>query len=154
MARLNKILGIILLLFCSVFACNRFVAGKGIDDIKKAESVKQLKSLEEIQSTVNIIKSELPKKVDKNTTFKWVEYIQKENRLVFYFDVEGLPIKERSELEVLEITKKLKVSQLAYIKNSPNNRTFVNAQVVFSYIYTNINGNLFLKYEILPEEYN
>lgn len=154
MARLNKILGIILLLFCSVFACNRFVAGKGIDDIRKAESVKQLKSLEEIQSTVNIIKSELPKKVDKNTTFKWVEYIQKENRLVFYFDVEGLPIKERSELEVLEITKKLKVSQLAYIKNSPNNRTFVDAQVVFSYIYTNINGNLFLKYEILPEEYN
>lgn len=154
MARLNKILGIILLLFCSVFACNRFVAGKGIDDIKKAESVKQLKSLEEIQSTVNIINSELPKKVDKNTTFKLVKYIQKENRLVFYFDVEGLPIKERSELDVLEITKKLKVSQLAYIKNSPNNRTFVDAQVVFSYIYTNINGNLFLKYEILPEEYN
>lgn len=154
MARLNKILGIILLLFCSVFACNRFVAGKGIDDIKNAESVKQLKSLEEIQSTVDAINSELPTKVDKNTTFKWVEYIQKENRLVFYFDVEGLPIKERNELDVLEITKKLKVSQLAYIKNSPNNRTFVDAKVVFSYIYTYINGDLFLKYEILPEEYN
>jgi len=154
MDKVNKILGIILLLFCSVFACNRFVAGSGIKEIKKTESVKQLKSIEGIQSTVDFINSELPTKVDKNTTFKWVEYIQKENRLVFYFDVEGLPIKERSELDVFEITKKLKISQLAYIKNSPNNKTFVDAQVVFSYIYTNINGDLFLKYEILPEEYN
>ncbi|HLF52559.1 tetratricopeptide repeat protein [Flavobacterium sp.] len=149
-------------------ACNDFYKAKQLGaelaedciklycrDLKTSNSTKieNAKVNLEIEKATSIINKDLPKKVDDLTTATKVEYIDKENRLVFYYEVTNLKKEDKSDIEMENIIQNLKTSQLNYIKNNPKNKTFVKAKATFEYIYNDIDGVLFCNYVINPSEY-
>ena len=122
-------------------------------DINNSPVMETLDAKLEIEQVASIMNSSLPKTIDEQTTVTKVEYSDKENKLVYNYQITGLKKGDKSEIEIENIIQNLKVSQLNVIKNNPNNATFVKAKVTFEYIYKDVNSDLFCSYIIKPLEY-
>lgn len=148
-----KILGGLVLIYIVVFSCNKIISNKIQSDINNSPVMETLDAKLEIEQVASIMNSSLPKTIDEQTTVTKVEYLDKENKLVYNYKITGLKKGDKSEIEIENIIQNLKVSQLNEIKNNPNNATFVKAKVTFEYIYKDVNSDLFCRYIIKPLEY-
>lgn len=115
---------------------------------------KILAAQNEITEVARIFNSELPIKIDDSTTMIIVNYDNRENELAYFFRVEDYYNSELISLGVENFIKKYKISQIKYIRSSPNNKAFLIAQLNFVFIYLDATNRLILKYKITPKEYN
>ena len=148
-----KILGGLVIIYIVVFSCNKMISSKAQSDINNSPVMETIRAKLEIEQVASIMNSGLPKTVDKQTTATKIEYLDKENKLVYNYQITGLKKGDKSETEIETIIQNLKASQLNYIKNNPNSTTFVKAKVTFEYIYIDVNSDLFCSYIIKPLEY-
>lgn len=102
----------------------------------------------EMKSAVELMSKNLPKAIDTNTSLIKVEYLENENTLIFYYEVNNTT-KENVETEI----SSLKNNQIEFIKNNPNNGAYLRAKVTFIYIYSDSNKTELGNYTILPKEY-
>jgi hypothetical protein len=148
-----KILGGLVLIYIVVFSCNKIISSRAQSDINNSPVMETLGAKLEIEQVASIMNSSLPKTIDKQTTVTKIEYLDEENKLVYTYQITGLKMGDKSEIEIENIIQNLKGSQLNVIENNPNNATFVKAKVTFEYIYKDVNSNLFCSYIIKPSEY-
>lgn len=148
-----KILGGLVLIYTIVFSCNKIISSRAQSDISNSPPMETMRANLEIEQVASIMNSSLPKAIDEQTTVTKVEYLDKENKLVYNYQITGLKKGDKSEKEIEDIIQNLKVSQLNVIDNNPNNATFVKARVTFEYIYKDVNSDLFCSYLIKPLEY-
>ena len=102
----------------------------------------------EMKNVAEMMTKKLPQTVDTNTTAIKVEYLENENILVFYYEVNNVT-KEDVETKI----SSLKNNQIKFIKNNPNNNAYLKAEVTFKYIYSDSNETELGSYTILPNEY-
>lgn len=114
------------------------------------EVVKAKMEVENVATTMN---KSMPIKVDEQTIATKVEYLEKENKLIFYYELTKLTKGEKTNKEIESILQNLKNAQLKFVKNNPNNDAYIKARVIFEYIYTDKNKDIFCSYRIEPNEY-
>lgn len=148
MFRVLKIIGGIILIFFVVFSCNKIISNKSENDINNSPAMGNIRAKIEMKSVVEIMTEKLPQVVDSKTTAIKVEYLENENTLVFYYEVDNIT-KEDVETKI----SSLKTNQIEFIKNNPNNSTYLKAKVTFKYIYSDSNATELVSYTILPNDY-
>ncbi|UFH36053.1 hypothetical protein [Flavobacterium acetivorans] len=153
MNKIFKILGGLLLIYIVFFSCNKIISSKMQNDINNSPVMETLDAKLEIEQVASIMNNSLPKTIDKQTTVTKVEYLDKENKLVYNYQITGLKKRDKSEVEIESIIQNLKESQIDVIKSNPDNATLIKAKVTFEYIYKDVNGDLFCSYMIKPVEY-
>ncbi len=153
MIKTFKIIGVVVMVYITVFSCNKLISRKLEKDIEKSPAIEIITAKNEIKQVATIMNSRLPKRIDEITTATKAEYLEKENKFVLYYEVKGLKKKDKSEEQIGNIIRNLKTEQLNYINNNPNNKTFNKAKVTFEYIYNDINDDLFCSFKITPEEF-
>ena len=115
------------------------------------EVVKAKMEVENVATTMN---KNMPMKVDEQTIATKVEYLERENKLIFYYELIELTKGEKTNKEIESILQNLKNAQLNFVKNNPNNSAYIKARVIFEYIYIDKNGAVFCSYRIEPNEYS
>jgi hypothetical protein len=153
MNRYLKIIGGVFLVYIIVFSCNKLISSKLKSDIDDSIYMQHENAKSELRIATNIINSEMPVKVDDQTTVVKAEYLENENKFILYYQVTGLKKGDKTTEEINSIIESLKSSQLDNVRNNPNNKTFVKERVTFEYIYKDVNDSLFCSYQILPSEY-
>ena len=153
MNRYLKIIGGIFIVYIIVFSCNKLISSKLEADINDSLYMQHENAKSELRIATNIINSEMPVKVDDQTTVVKAEYLENENKFILYYQVTGLKKGDKTTEEINSIIKSLKSSQLDNVRNNPNNKTFIKERVTFEYIYKDLNDSLFCSYQILPSEY-
>ena len=153
MKNIFKILGGIVLVYIVVFSCNKLISSKLKSDINNSPYMQELNAKSELRQATNIINSEMPIKLDDQTTAVKAEYIENENKFILYYQVTGLKKGDKTTEEINSLIQSLKSSQLDNVKKNPNNKTFVKEKVTFEYIYKDVNDSLFCSYQIVPNEY-
>lgn len=148
-----KILGGLVLIYIVVFSCNKIISKKMQSDINNSPVMETLNTKLEIEQVVSIMNSSLPKAIDEQTTVTKVEYLDKENKLVYNYQITGLKKGDKSEMEIESLIQNLKESQIVSIKSNPDDATLIKAKVTFEYIYKDVNSDLFCSYIIKPVEY-
>ena len=148
-----KIIGSIFLVYIVVFSCNKLISSKLKSDINNSPYMQELNAKAELRQATNIINSEMPVKVDDQTTVVKAEYLESENKFILYYQVTGLKKGDKTTEEINSIRESLKSSQLDNVRNNPNNKTFVKEKVTFEYIYKDVKDSIFCSYQIVPNEY-
>lgn len=129
--------------FLIVFFCLQLNAQTNISDAKK-----------EISESVLILNNKLPIKVDAFTTAIIVKYNYQSNELTYYYRVNDIDNLELNQQTLDTFFKKAKDSAIKFIRNNPNNKAYLIAQLDFIYIYVDSNNKLIYKYRITPNDYN
>lgn len=153
MNRYLKIIGGIFIVYIIVFSCNKLISSKLEADINDSLYMQHENAKSELRIATNIINSEMPVKVDDQTTVVKAEYQENENKFILYYQVTGLKKGDKTTEEINSIIESLKSSQLDNVRNNPNNKTFVKERVTFEYIYKDVNDSVFCSYQIVPNEY-
>ncbi|WP_396154766.1 hypothetical protein [Flavobacterium macrobrachii] len=148
-----KIIGSIFLVYIIVFSCNKLISSKLKSDIDNSPYMQHLDAKSELRQATNIINSEMPVKVDDQTTVVKAEYLENENKFILYYQVTGFNKGDKTTEEMNSLIETLKSSQLDNVRNNPNNKTFVKERVTFEYIYKDVNDSIFCSYQIMPNEY-
>lgn len=130
---------IILLIFCFVnlIAQNKVLAAK-----------------KEIAEAAVIYNRKMPVKIDKLTTAIIVNYDKERNELAYFFMIDDYYNSEIYKQGVENFIKKSIPSGVKFIRNNPNNKSYIIAQLDFVYIYVDSNKKLICKYRITPNDYN
>ena len=148
MSKVLKIIGGILLVYVVVFSCNKIISDKLENDIHNSPAIANIRAKMEMKSVAEMMTKKLPQAIDTNTTVIKVEYIENENTIVFYYEVNHVT-KEVVETKI----SSLKTNQIEFIKTNPDNGVYIKAEVTFKYIYSNSKGEELGSYTILPNEY-
>lgn len=148
MKNILKILAILIGIYILVFSCNKLVSKKLETKIDEKISVIENGNLDEINSTIEILSKNLPRRIDENTTLKNIEFNKNENKLTFEYIINDV-----TNEDVLNYLPTLKNNQINYIKENPNNRAFINQKVDFEYFYKDINNTLIGSFNITPNDY-
>jgi hypothetical protein len=115
---------------------------------------KVLAAKKEIGETAVIMNKKLPIKIDKLTTAIIVNYDKEKNELAYFFMIDDYYNSELYKLGVDSFIEKSIESGVKFIRNNPNNKSFIIAQLDFVYIYVDSNKKLLCKYRITPNDYN
>lgn len=148
MNKILKIIGIILIIFITIFSCNKIISSKLKENINNSPVMESFGAKMEIKKVAEMMSKELPQSVDENTNAIKIEYLLNENLLVFYYEVKNITKKD-----IQTNISSLKSDQIEFIKSNPDNGAYLKAEVSFKYIYSDSNGTLLGSYIILPNEY-
>jgi hypothetical protein len=129
--------------FLFAFFCLQLNAQTNISNAKK-----------EISESALILNNKLPIKVDAFTTAIIVKYNYESNELTYYFRVNDFNNSELNQQTLDAFFEKAKDSAIKFIRNSPNNKAYLIAQLDFIYVYVDSKNELIYKYRITPNDYN
>ena len=148
MSKVLKIIGSIVLIYVVVFSCNKIISDKLENDIHNSPAMANIGAKMEMKNVAEMMTKKLPQAIDTNTTAIKVEYLETENTIVYYYEVNHVT-KEDVETKI----SSLKTNQIEFIKTNPDNGVYIKAEVTFKYIYSNSNGEELGSFTILPSEY-
>ena len=122
------------------------------------ETLKSIKNtsltpVDEIKCAVISLNRDAPIKVNKQTTATKVEYLEKENKFILYYQLTGVKKGDLTEKGVDNIVQALKAVKLNHTISNPDNKTFVEHRVTFVYIYKDINDEVIYSFQIEPKDY-
>ena len=115
---------------------------------------KVLAAKKEIGEAAVILNKKMPVKIDKLTTAINVNYDKEKNELAYFFRVDDYYNSEIYKNGVDSFIEKSILSGVKLLKNNPNNKSYIIAQLDFVYIYVDSNKKLICKYRITPNDYN
>jgi hypothetical protein len=113
-----------------------------------------LDAKKEIGESAVILNRKLPIKIDELTTAIIVNYDNEKNELTYFFKVDNYNNSEIYKQGIENFINKSKQSGINFIRNNPNNKSYIIAQLDFVYIYVDSNKKLICKFRITPADYN
>lgn len=115
---------------------------------------KVLAAKKEIGEAAVLLNKNLPVKIDNLTTAIIVNYDKERNELAYFFRIDDYYNSEIYKQGVENFIEKSIMSGVEFIRNNPNKKSYIIAQLDFVYIYLDINKKLICKYRITPRDYN
>lgn len=115
---------------------------------------KVLAAKKEIGEAAVLLNKNLPVKIDNLTTAIIVNYDKERNELAYFFRIDDYYNSEIYKQGVENFIEKSIMSGVEFIRNNPNKKSYIIAQLDFVYIYLDRNKKLICKYRITPRDYN
>jgi hypothetical protein len=115
---------------------------------------KVLAAKKEIGEAAVILNRKMPIKIDDLTTAIIVNYDKEKNELAYFYRVDNYYNSEVYKQGIENFIEKSKLTGINFVRNNPNNKSYIIAQLDFVYIYVDSNKNIICKYRITPNDYN
>lgn len=115
---------------------------------------KVIDAKKEIGEAAVILNGKMPIRIDNLTTVLIVNYDNVKNELAYFFKIDDYHNSEIYKQGIESFIKKSILSGVEFIRNNPNKKSYIIAQLDFVYIYLDKDKKLICKYRITPSDYN